>query len=116
MDSTVATFYQFADLPDFEAKRAPLKAECERHSVVGTVILVHEGINGTIAGPSAGVQSVLGYIRSDERLAKTPARLCDTERTTFHHMKVLLRREIVTLGAQHIGQQPKREVRPTKND
>jgi UPF0176 protein len=49
MDSAVATFYQFADLPDFEAKRAPLKAECERHSVVGTVILVHEGINGTIA-------------------------------------------------------------------
>ena len=115
MDSTVATFYQFADLPDFEAKRAPLKAECERHSVVGTVILVHEGINGTIAGPSAGVQSVLGYIRSDERLAKTPARLCDTERTTFHQ-KVLLRREIVTLGAHHIGQQPKREVRPAKND
>jgi UPF0176 protein len=115
MDSTVATFYQFADLPDFEAKRAPLKAECERHSVVGTVILVHEGINGTIAGPSAGVQSVLGYIRSDKRLAKTPARLCDTERTTFHQ-KVLLRREIVTLGAHHIGQQPKREVRPAKND
>ena len=115
MDSTVATFYQFSDLPDFEAKRAPLKAECERHSVVGTVILVHEGINGTIAGPSAGVQSVLGYIRSDERLAKTPARLCDTERTTFHQ-KVLLRREIVTLGAHHIGQQPKREVRPAKND
>jgi UPF0176 protein len=115
MDSTVATFYQFADLPDFEAKRAPLKAECERHSVMGTVILVHEGINGTIAGPSAGVQSVLGYIRSDKRLAKTPARLCDTERTTFHQ-KVLLRREIVTLGAHHIGQQPKREVRPAKND
>jgi len=58
---------------------------------------------------------VLGYIRSDKRLAKTPARLCDTERTTFHQ-KVLLRREIVTLGAHHIGQQPKREVRPAKND
>ena len=55
MDSTVATFYQFADLPDFEAKRAPLKEHCERHSVQGTIILAHEGINGTIAGPSAGV-------------------------------------------------------------
>ena len=99
MDPTVATFYQFADLPDFEAKRAPLKAECGRHSVVGTIILAPEGINGTIAGPSAGVESVLGFIRGDERLAKLPVRLCDTERITFHRMKVLLRTEIVTLGA-----------------
>ena len=99
MDPTVATFYQFADLPDFEAKRAPLKAECGRHSVVGTIILAPEGINGTIAGPSAGVESVLGFIRGDERLARLPVRLCDTERITFHRMKVLLRTEIVTLGA-----------------
>ena len=99
MDSTVATFYQFADLPDFEAKRAPLKEECDRHEVQGTIILAHEGINGTIAGPSAGVRSVLGFIRSDERLAKLSARISDTERITFHRMKVLLRPEIVTLGA-----------------
>ncbi len=99
MDPTVATFYQFADLPDFEAMRAPLKAECGRHSVVGTIILAPEGINGTIAGPSAGVESVLGFIRGDERLARLPVRLCDTERITFHRMKVLLRTEIVTLGA-----------------
>ena len=99
MDSTVATFYQFADLPDFEAKRAPLKAKCERHSVVGTLILAHEGINGTIAGPSDGVESVLGFIRGDERLAGLSARISDTERITFHRMKVVLRPEIVTLGA-----------------
>ena len=99
MDSTVATFYQFADLPDFDAKRAPLKEECERHSVQGTIILAPEGINGTIAGPSAGVESVLGFLRGDERLARLSARLSGTERVTFHRMKVLLRPEIVTLGA-----------------
>jgi UPF0176 protein len=99
MDSTVATFYQFAHLPDFEAKRAPLKEHCERHSVQGTIILAHEGINGTIAGPSAGVELVLGFIRSDERLAGLSARISDTKRMTFHRMKVVLRPEIVTLGA-----------------
>ena len=99
MDSTVATFYQFADLTDFEAKRVPLKEHCERHSVQGTIILAHEGINGTIAGPSAGVESVLEFIRSDERLAGLSARISDTERIIFHRMKVVLRPEIVTLGA-----------------
>ena len=99
MYATVATFYQFADLPDFEAKRAPLKEHCDLHGVQGTIILAHEGINGTIAGPSAGVESVLEFIRSDERMAKLPARISDTERVTFHRMKVVLRPEIVTLGA-----------------
>ena len=72
--------------------------ECDRHSVQGTIILAHEGINGTIAGPKDGVESLLEFIRSDKRLAKLPARLSDTERITFHRMKVLLRPEIVTLG------------------
>jgi UPF0176 protein len=42
---------------------------------------------------------VLGFIRRDERLAKLSARISDTERITFHRMKVVLRPEIVTLGA-----------------
>ena len=42
---------------------------------------------------------MLGFIRGDERLAGLSARISDTERITFHRMKVVLRPEIVTLGA-----------------
>ena len=98
MEYTVATFYLFADLPDFEAKQVPIKAFCESQAVLGTIILAPEGINGTIAGPSAGVAAALDYLRSDERLAKLPTRLSHTDRKTFHRMRVILRPEIVTLG------------------
>lgn len=98
MEYTVATFYLFADLPDFEAKQAPIKAFCDSQAVLGTIILAPEGINGTIAGPSAGVAAALDYLRSDERLAKLPTRLSYTDRKTFHRMRVILRPEIVTLG------------------
>ena len=98
MEYTVATFYLFADLPDFEAKQAPIKAFCDSQAVLGTIILAPEGINGTIAGPSAGVAAALDYLRSDERLAKLPTRLSHTDRKTFHRMRVILRPEIVTLG------------------
>ena len=98
MEYTVATFYLFADLPDFEAKQAPIKAFCDSQAVLGTIILAPEGINGTIAGPSAGVAAVLNYLHSDERLAKLPTRLSHTDRKTFHRMRVILRPEIVTLG------------------
>ena len=98
MEYTVATFYHFADLPDFGAKQVPIKAFCDGQSVLGTIILAPEGINGTIAGPSAGVTATLDFLRADERLAKLPTRLSHTDRKTFHRMRVILRPEIVTLG------------------
>ena len=98
MEYTVATFYHFADLSDFEAKQVPIKAFCDGQSVLGTIILAPEGINGTIAGPSAGITATLDFLRADERLAKLPTRLSHTDRKTFHRMRVILRPEIVTLG------------------
>ena len=98
MEYTVATFYHFADLPDFEAKQVPIKAFCDGQSVLGTIILAPEGINGTIAGPSARITATLDFLRADERLAKLPTRLSHTDRKTFHRMRVILRPEIVTLG------------------
>ena len=98
MEHTVATFYHFADLPDFEAKQVPIKAFCDDQSVLGTIILAPEGINGTIAGPSARITATLDFLRADERLAKLPTRLSHTDRKTFNRMRVILRPEIVTLG------------------
>ena len=54
-----AALYQFVDLPDYVELQAPLQACCDAHDVKGTLLLAHEGINGTIAGPEAGVQAVL---------------------------------------------------------
>ena len=98
MEYTVATFYHFADLPDFEAKQVPIKAFCDGQSLLGTSRLAPECINGTIAGPRAGSTATLDFLRADERLAKLPTRLSHTDRKTFHRMRVILRPEIVTLG------------------
>jgi len=103
MEYTIATFYLFADLADFEAKQASIKAFCDSQSVLGTIILAPEGINGTIAGPSAGITEVLNFLRTDERLAKLPTRLSYTDRKTFHRMRVILRPEIVTLGDSSVN-------------
>ena len=98
MEYTVATFYLFADLPNFESKQAPIREFCKDQSVLGTIILAPEGINGTIAGPSEGITKALDFLRTDDRLADLPTRLSYTDRKTFHRMRVILRPEIVTLG------------------
>ena len=50
MPYKVAAFYQFAALPDFRELREPLRAICAGLELKGSVLLAHEGINGTLAG------------------------------------------------------------------
>ena len=92
-----AALYRFVDLPDFAALREPLLACCEAHGVKGTLLLAREGINGTIAGPEAGVHAVLAHLRADPRLADLPHKASWSDHPPFHRMKVRLKKEIVTL-------------------
>jgi UPF0176 protein len=50
MPLKVAAFYQFAALPDFRELREPLRALAAGLRIKGSVLLAHEGINGTVAG------------------------------------------------------------------
>ena len=62
------------------------------------IILATEGLNATIAGPKSGVDAVLQFIRADQRFAGMPHRECETDRDTFHRLRLVIRQEIVTLG------------------
>lgn len=64
-----AALYKFVALPDFRALQAPLLACCIEHDIKGTLLLAEEGINGTIAGNTAGIEAVLDFLRADPRLA-----------------------------------------------
>ena len=98
MTQTVATFYRFTKLPDSADWQTRLEAECKTHEVNGTIILATEGLNATVAGSKAGIAAVLELIRGDARFAGMPHRECETERETFHRLRIIIRPEIVTLG------------------
>ena len=57
-DYLVAALYHFVSVPGYRDLREPLQALCDASDVRGTLLLAHEGINGTIAGPEAGVRAV----------------------------------------------------------
>ncbi|MBP6020586.1 MAG: rhodanese-related sulfurtransferase [Burkholderiaceae bacterium] len=98
----VAALYKFVTLTDYQALQAPLLACCEAHQVKGTLLLAEEGINGTIAGPEAGVLAVLAYLRSDVRLAELEHKASWAPEMPFYRMKVKLKREIVTMGVPNV--------------
>ena len=97
-----AAFYRFVVLDDTEQLRSQLLAQCQAQQVKGNVLLAHEGINGTIAGPEAGVRAVLAWLRADPRLAALVHKEAWATEDPFYRMKVSLKREIVTLGVPDV--------------
>jgi len=102
MPYKVAAFYQFAALPDFRELREPLRAICAGLKLKGSVLLAHEGINGTLAGPADGIDALVEQLRHgalfDGRLNNLELKFSDAAEMPFGRLKVRLKKEIVTLG------------------
>jgi UPF0176 protein len=98
----VVALYRFTPFSDLEALREPLAVVCCSLGVKGTLLLAHEGINGTIAGADAAIEEVLGAIRALPGCASLDVRESRAPAMPFHRMKVRIKREIVTMGEPHI--------------
>ncbi|SEQ18012.1 rhodanese-related sulfurtransferase [Thalassovita taeanensis] len=95
---TVCALYHFTRFPDPAALRAPLQDLALSHGVTGTLLLAHEGINGTIAGPRAGIDAMLAHIRALPGCADLDWKESTASAPPFPRMKVKLKKEIVTMG------------------
>jgi UPF0176 protein len=113
MPYNVAAFYQFASLPDFRELREPLRAICADLGLKGSVLLAHEGINGTLAGQAEAIAALVAELRHGAlfggRLNALELKFSSAEAMPFQRLKIRLKKEIVTLGdastdpAQQVG-------------
>ncbi len=98
----VAALYRFARFPEFETYRRPLLDCLLAAEVRGTLLLASEGINGTIAGPRAGIDRVFGFLQQDSRFASLEVKESYVDENPFFRTKVKLKKEIVTMGVSGI--------------
>jgi UPF0176 protein len=112
MTYQVAAFYQFAALPDFRELREPLRVLCAGLGLKGSVLLAHEGINGTLAGEAGAIGELVGQLRGgglfDGRLDRLELKFSQAKAMPFQRLKIRLKKEIVTLGAAEAD--PTRQV------
>lgn len=99
---TIASFYKFVPLHNFEEMRNPLLVAMREHELLGTIILAHEGINGGFAGKPENVIFLYEYLRLDPRLSDLHFKETFDDLMPFDKAKVKFRKEIVTLGIQDI--------------
>jgi UPF0176 protein len=102
MPYQVAAFYQFTALPDFRELREPLRAVCARLELKGSVLLAHEGINGTLAGGGEATAALVEELRQGAlfggRLDNLELKFSSASAMPFQRLKIRLKKEIVTLG------------------
>jgi UPF0176 protein len=102
MSVVVAALYKFATLENFREMREPLLQVCIDAGIKGSLLLAHEGINGTIAGSREAIERVLAYLMADPRLHDLEHKESIDTAQPFLRMKVKLKKEIVTLGVAGI--------------
>ena len=98
----VAALYRFTSLPQWKELQAPLTEFCEARGIKGTLLLAHEGINGTVAGSYEAIAELIDFLGTIKELDGLELKYSHAGEMPFHRMKVRLKREIVTMGVDTI--------------
>ncbi len=89
--------YKFVSLGDPPVLRERLLATCAALALQGTILLAAEGINLFLAGTRVAIDTFLLRLRSDARFADIQVTESLSTTVPFGHLRVHLKREIITM-------------------
>jgi UPF0176 protein len=111
----VAAFYAFTPLngQQRESLLINLPTLASENSVVGSILVAHEGVNGTISGPALGVEALLENLRESlalggEHFERLEVKHSWADQAVFRRFKARAKKEIVTMGVTSVN--PKQNV------
>ncbi len=102
MPYIVCALYKFVALPNFKSLREPLLSAMNEHQVRGTLLLAHEGINGTVSGSREAIDSLISWLNLQPGLENIDVKESTSKEKPFKRTKVKLKKEIVTMGVEDI--------------
>ena len=79
-----------------------LKKELKNLQILGTIIIGHEGINGTVSGSETNINKALKFLKSDSRFSDLDIKTSFSNKAPFLRLKVKIKKEIVTMGIDNI--------------
>lgn len=108
----VLLFYKYVSIAQPERLAAEQRALCVEQGLKGRILIATEGINGTLAGPAAGIDAYVSALRADARFADLEIKISAGDAGTFPKLIVKVRPEIVTLGAGPLTPEQKNQLSP----
>ena len=97
MSFVVTAFYKFISIDNYKEMQIPLKNFCIGQEIKGTVLLSHEGINGTVAGPKESIIAFKEHLWNDSRFSDLIFKDSWSNEPPFEKIRIRARHEIVTI-------------------
>ena len=94
----VAAFYKFTPLYNLSELQETFMQFLTQHKIKGTILLAHEGVNGTLAGSSESINKFKDFLKIRDLLSIKNFKTSACEEEPFPRLKVKLKNEIVSIG------------------
>jgi UPF0176 protein len=103
--SSVVTFYKFVELDGLETLRIALEQQAQALALCGTVLLAHEGINGTVSGTRQQLTRLVDWLHQQPAFADLLCKYstADPDNPVFHRLKIRIKSEIVNMGRPEVA-------------
>ena len=98
----IIALYQFCEITNPKKLQIILKKELKNLQILGTIIIGHEGINGTVSGSETNINKALKFLKSDSRFSDLDIKYSFSNKAPFLRLKVKIKKEIVTMGIDDI--------------
>ena len=98
----IIALYQFCEIRNPRKLQMILKKELKNLQILGTIIIGHEGINGTVSGSETNINKALKFLKSDSRFSDLDIKPSFSNKAPFLRLKVKIKKEIVTMGIDNI--------------
>lgn len=98
-DYPVILFYKYVPIEMPERFAVEQRGLCSNLGLKGRLLIAHEGINGTFAGPREAVQKYMATLHEDPRFSDVEFKISAGGPDTFPRLAIKVRPEIVTLAA-----------------
>jgi len=111
----ISGFYKFKRIKNIKKTKELLNNFFTKHGIRGTVIISHEGINGTISSKKKELQLALLKIKKIFNISKFDSQnFAINKFQIFHRGKVKIKKEVVPMGLKITKRNTKHHIEPSK--
>lgn len=95
---SILLYYKYTPIPDPGALKIQQKELCKKLGLKGRILISDQGINGTIGGQADNIEQYKQATQAIPELADMEWKESEGPEDTFPRLRVVVRKEIVTLG------------------
>ena len=104
----VSALYKFSLIESPQTLQSKIRRKLKSLSILGTILVGKEGLNGTISGKKENIDKAIKYIKNIDGFSDIDVKFSKSLVNPFIRLKIKLKDEIVTIGDKSIN--PNKEV------